>query len=120
MVSEVTRLTQNFYTLHRCVVVRKMKIYLLSLCVILIACSGSNLQSAQWKPAGSGLLTFWAEKIAPDNVLTEYPRPQMVREKWLNLNGLWNYAILSADVQSVQKYDGKILVPFPVESAFPA
>src|SRR6185503_6663602 len=47
----------------------------------------------------------------------EYPRPQMVREKWANLNGLWDYAIAGQDAARPEKFDGKLLVPYPLESA---
>ena len=69
---------------------------------------------AQYAPAGDSLKTRWAAEVTPENVWQEYPRPQMVRDNWLNLNGLWGYAILSKG-QWVDKYDGKILVPFCIE-----
>jgi beta-galactosidase/beta-glucuronidase len=50
----------------------------------------------------------------------EYPRPQMVRSTWTNLNGWWDYAIAPkevADTKSPGFWQGKILVPFPLESA---
>src|SRR6188768_1639911 len=75
---------------------------------------------AQWKPAAGPLMTRWAKDVSPDNVLPEYPRPQMRRGQWLNLNGLWDYAIVdrNSDIVPVPAmYDGKILVPFPIESA---
>lgn len=72
---------------------------------------------AQWKPAGDKIKTVWAEKIDPNNVLPEYPRPIMERDKWQNLNGLWDYAILPMGQQEPQTFDGKILVPFAVESS---
>ena len=73
---------------------------------------------AQWKPAAGPLMTRWAKDVSPDNVHKEYPRPQMVREKWINLNGLWEYSITGGDVREPpQKPDGQILVPFPIESA---
>lgn len=46
----------------------------------------------------------------------EYPRPQMTRPRWQNLNGVWEYAILPAEKAGVSRYEGEILVPFPVES----
>ena len=63
--------------------------------------------------------TRWAAQVTPLNVLPEYPRPQMVRGKWESLNGLWNYAIkeTNAPLPHIDGYDGKILVPYPVESA---
>ena len=51
---------------------------------------------AQWKPAGDKIKTAWAEKINVNSVLPEYPRPIMERADWINLNGLWNYAIQKA------------------------
>ncbi|QOV91961.1 glycoside hydrolase family 2 protein [Humisphaera borealis] len=72
---------------------------------------------ADWKPVGGKLMTRWAKDVSPTNVHPEYPRPQMVRAKWQNLNGLWDYAIKPKDAQPPTAYDGKILVPFPVESA---
>ena len=72
--------------------------------------------AAQWQPAGDKIRTEWAEQVSPENVLPEYPRPQMVRAEWQNLNGLWNYAIRPAGVRP-DGYDGSILVPFAVESS---
>ena len=76
--------------------------------------------SAQWQPVGDRIRTQWAEKVDPQNVLPEYPRPQMTRTQdpngWINLNGLWDYAIAPLGTEPAQ-YDGKILVPFAVESS---
>src|ERR1051326_543920 len=80
----------------------------------LIAAWGSE---AKWKPADGPLKTRWAKDVSPTNALPEYPRPQMVRKEWQNLNGLWDYAITPKDAEKPGKYDGKILVPFCVESA---
>ena len=41
--------------------------------------------------------TRWGEKLDKANVLSEYPRPQLRRESYINLNGVWQYAITSAD-----------------------
>ena len=68
-----------------------------------------------WTP-GDGLKTRWASDVDPSNPLPEYPRPQMVRPEWQNLNGLWNYAILPVADEYV-KPEGEILVPFCAESA---
>jgi hypothetical protein len=70
-----------------------------------------------WHPAPGPLTTRWTAEVSPTNALPEYPRPQLVRSDWLNLNGLWNYAITPAAAMEVTKFDGQILVPFPVESA---
>ncbi len=72
---------------------------------------------AQWKPAGDKIKTEWAEKIDVNNVLPEYPRPMMERSDWKNLNGLWDYAITPAGTPEPAQFDGKILVPFAVESS---
>lgn len=72
---------------------------------------------AQWAPAGDKIKTAWAENVNPQNVWPEYPRPEMVRESWLNLNGEWEYAILPKGQVEPQDFDGKILVPFAVESS---
>ena len=70
-----------------------------------------------WKIADNPLFTPWARDIDPTNPLPEYPRPQMVRREWKNLNGLWDYAIRARDAEQPKEFDGQILVPFPVESA---
>ncbi|MDR1155193.1 MAG: beta-galactosidase, partial [Bacteroidales bacterium] len=72
---------------------------------------------AQWKPAGDRIKTEWAEKIDPQNVLPEYPRPIMERSEWKNLNGLWNCAIAPVGKPRPESFDGRILVPFAVESS---
>ena len=73
--------------------------------------------SAQnWAPAGDHIRTPWAEQVVPAAPLPEYPRPLMQRNEWLNLNGLWNYAVLPLDAP-YEKADGQILVPFCIESS---
>lgn len=76
-----------------------------------------HLSAAEWQPAQGPLKTRWAKDVDPKRPLPEYPRPQMAREGWQNLNGLWDYAILPKDSPRPEKFDGQILVPFPVESA---
>ena len=85
----------------------------------MLGCAVSTLaQSPQlWKPVPSGPLTRWAKEVSPTNVLPEYPRPQMVRGNWQNLDGLWDYAVTDKSVVNAPaNYDGKILVPFPIEA----
>lgn len=72
--------------------------------------------AADWTPAGDLIKTEWASQVGLSNVLPEYPRPQMVRSQWLNLNGLWDYAITS-ETEAYTEAEGKILVPFAVESS---
>lgn len=76
----------------------------------------SHSQSS-WKMRPVAIQTRWAKQVNPTNVLPEYPRPQLVREQWVNLNGLWQYAITDKDAKQPSSFDGEILVPFPVESA---
>ena len=73
--------------------------------------------SDDWKPAGSPIVTRWTNDVSPENVHAEYPRPQLVRSEWLNLNGLWDYAIQPREESAPGNYQGRILVPFPVESS---
>jgi hypothetical protein len=65
-----------------------------------------------WTAKHASIETRWAREVSPTNALPEYPRPQMVREQWLNLNGVWDFGI-----GEVKKFDRKILVPYAVETA---
>lgn len=62
------------------------------------------------------LTTPWTLKVDSKAPLPEYPRPQLVRREWQNLNGLWDYSILPKGVLPETSFIGKITVPFPVES----
>ncbi len=72
---------------------------------------------AEWKPAGNKIMTQWAKDVTPDNAWDEYPRPQLQRENWTRLNGLWNYTITPKDAAEPGAWAGEILVPFCPESA---
>ncbi|NDV58152.1 glycoside hydrolase family 2 protein [Bacteroides sp. 519] len=85
--------------------------------LLLVLTLTTTISFAQWKPAGDKIKTKWAEEINPNNVLPEYPRPIMERNQWQNLNGLWDYAILPLGEKEPNNFDGKILVPFAVESS---
>ena len=60
------------------------------------------------------LYTKWGESLDKNKILQEYPRPQFVRNSYLNLNGEWDYSLINADENP--QYDGKIIVPFSIES----
>jgi hypothetical protein len=76
-------------------------------------------RGADWQPAKGPLMTRWAKDVSPDKVHPEYPRPQMVRNDWVNLNGLWEFAFARDGEEAPvgKTLDGRILVPFPVQSA---
>lgn len=86
------------------------------LTLFLAALAVTSGAAVKWKPAGDKIKTQWAAKVNPANPLPEYPRPQLVRAEWQNLNGLWNYAITPAEAKTF-KSEGQILVPFAVESS---
>ncbi len=76
--------------------------------------------AADWKPADGPLLTRWAKDVSPATAHQEYPRPQLTRSQWQNLNGLWDYAVQPrAQDRKAQTLRTKerFSVPFPVESA---
>jgi beta-galactosidase/beta-glucuronidase len=70
-----------------------------------------------WRPAGNKIMTPWAAGINVEDVLPDYPRPQMQRDRWMTLNGLWEYAIVPKGGTEPAAADGRILVPFAMESA---
>jgi hypothetical protein len=75
------------------------------------------LRAQEWQMQPIPIPTRWDVVVSPTNCLTAYPRPQLVRLQWANLNGLWNYAITEKDASPPAKFDGTILVPYPLESA---
>lgn len=62
------------------------------------------------------IITRWGKAVTAENAWRSYPRPQMKRKDWLNLNGKWDYAITPLNAPRPSRMDGKILVPFAVES----
>ncbi|MHB8133648.1 MAG: glycoside hydrolase family 2 protein [Anaerolineaceae bacterium] len=74
---------------------------------------------SKWEPVPGRIQTRWTKDVDPDCPLPEYPRPQLARSEWMNLNGLWEYAIRPKDVDNDHpaSFDGQILVPYPLESA---
>ena len=94
----------------------KLKSFLAAFSAALAIMSCNTGTNGDWTPAGDRIMTVWGENLDPAEVLQEYPRPQMERPEWLNLNGLWKYAIVPADAEP-DKMEGNILVPFAVESA---
>ena len=83
---------------------------------LLIAAAGAS-PCDTWEPVEIPLTTRWAKKVTPANAWQKYPRPQMKREAWQSLNGLWDYAVTDRSASEVESFDGKILVPYPIEAS---
>ena len=94
------------------------------LCLLAVAAlvALTAISAAEWQRLSARLMTSWGETIDPENVWQEYPRPQLVRGDWMNLNGIWDYYLRTNSVkltyeEKASKFTKKILVPFGVESA---
>ncbi len=102
----------------------KIRIFSLGLIVLFLYPSSLIAQKVSWQPVKGSMTTPWTKDVTPGNVHKEYPRPQMQRKKWNNLNGLWTYKISSSLDNTPKearflkgKGQGEILVPFPIESS---
>ncbi len=91
-----------------------MKIHTYLLLILLLSIKVSAQDS--WKIRGDKIISKWAKEVKPESILQEYPRPQMVRKDWINLNGLWDYTVVD-NLEIPENFTGKILVPFAIESA---
>ena len=76
-----------------------------------------NSQEFKWLPAGNKIKTKWGNNLNQNNIWNEYPRPQLERKDWINLNGLWSYSITDENALNPGNLDEKILVPFSLESS---
>ncbi|MBU2650088.1 MAG: beta-galactosidase [Bacteroidetes bacterium] len=94
-----------------------MKTRIISFLFLLIPlfCLDSCKESYVYAPAPMPLQTRWAQDVTPGNAWPDYPRPQMERAEWLNLNGLWDFEISKKDDEETL-FTRRILVPYPVES----
>jgi len=102
------------------IIVNRMRISLkFSFFVVCLLFSIPVLQAQNWSMKRAVLMTSYAATIDTANVLGEYPRPQMVRNEWKNLNGVWQFqpGTSLTETAPAGKLTSKILVPFPVESA---
>ncbi|MCG5218731.1 AbfB domain-containing protein [Streptosporangium soli] len=88
------------------------------LCAALLLCASLAALPSAPALAAPPLTTPWTAQVTPDNALPEYPRPQLTRPDWSNLNGLWQFAGTgSIDTPPVgQNLAGQVLVPYPIES----
>lgn len=81
-----------------------------------VAVPADRASSKGWKPIAGAMLTPWGENLDPSKVWKEYPRPQMARDQWTNLNGLWEYAVTGKEAGQPGLWTGEILVPFAIEA----
>jgi hypothetical protein len=84
--------------------------------MVLLGVSCTPKKEINWKIAENPILTNWSAEVDPLKPWLLYPRPDLVRNSWMCLNGLWDYAITPKGIKP-EKWDGSILVPYPVESA---
>ncbi|MEV6878609.1 LamG-like jellyroll fold domain-containing protein [Amycolatopsis sp. NPDC051128] len=85
-----------------------------------LAVPGAHAASPpQWQRLAPPLSTPWTGDVSPANALPDYPRPQLTRSKWQNLNGVWEFASAKpGEAAPVGRSLGeRVLVPYPVESA---
>lgn len=82
-----------------------------------LALCAMTAMGQEWSMKPTQIPTRWAAAVNPAQALPEYPRPQLVRAQWQNLNGVWRYAITPKEALPPERYDGAILVPYPLESA---
>ncbi|MFF5565737.1 AbfB domain-containing protein [Streptomyces sp. NPDC012623] len=73
--------------------------------------------ASAWVPEPAPMTTPWTGQVPVDRPLPEYPRPQLTRPDWANLNGIWDFAITSRDAAQPAVFDERIRVPFAPESA---
>lgn len=90
----------------------------LSLLLPVMLAGKLHAQQPTWHAVGDKISSPWAAQVDAAHPLPEYPRPQLVRGHWQNLNGLWEYRIAPGQLGEIpQTYEGQLLVPYPVESA---
>jgi len=82
-----------------------------------IAAPHLHAQQPPWQRVEGKIASEWADRVDPGKPLPEYPRPQIVRDLWKNLNGLWSYSLTPKTAGSAGSPMGSILVPFAIESS---
>ena len=95
--------------MYKAVSCEKTYVLMVLVCGTLLLALCADTIEAKWAPAEGPLMTRWAKDVSPNKVHPEYPRPQMVRKKWQNLNGLWDYAITAKDAPKPAEFDGQIM-----------
>lgn len=102
--------------------IARIVVLLMGLLAVMMPAEPPANAVAMWRQQPAPLSTPWTDQVDPASALPEYPRPQMARNQWLNLNGLWNYLGRSGSATlttppPLAAFTEQILVPFPVESA---
>ncbi|WP_432176534.1 AbfB domain-containing protein [Streptomyces sp. Tue6028] len=92
---------------------------LVLLCAAALTAAAGTAEAAAtaWTPKPAPMTTPWTGQVPTDNPLPEYPRPQLTRPDWANLNGIWDFAVTSADAGQPTSWPDQIRVPFVAESA---
>jgi beta-galactosidase/beta-glucuronidase len=91
--------------------------------VVVCLIAGTPGRCQEWRPSPAPLKTRWAQDVSPENARTEYPRPQLVRSDWKNLNGLWEFDFADsafaqpAELLAGKKLSRRILVPWTFEAS---
>ncbi|MFE2634447.1 AbfB domain-containing protein [Streptomyces scopuliridis] len=83
----------------------------------LVGSATTPAQAAPWTPKPPPMTTPWTGQVPVDNPLPEYPRPQLTRPDWANLNGIWDFAVTGRDAGRPSAFPEQIRVPFVAESA---
>ena len=86
--------------------------------ILILLCLVNSIFIYGYSPDFDHIYTRWAKEVTPENVWQSYPRPQLKRAKWQNLNGMWKYAVTDHNIlKSDVIFEKEILVPFAIESA---
>jgi len=88
--------------------------------IAMAATDGVHAQADDWMPGQAPIATRWAADVAPHEMDRVYPRPQLVRDEWVSLNGLWEFAPAEEGDEAPpfrKTLERRIRVPFPIESA---
>ncbi|ONI76086.1 beta-galactosidase [Actinosynnema sp. ALI-1.44] len=89
------------------------------LLLVITLVTAPQAAAATWVPKTPPLTTPWTSQVSPTNALPEYPRPQLVRSDWQNLNGVWEFrGAPNLNTPPIgQTLPEGVLVPYPIESA---
>lgn len=110
MINEISSKNSNMKT---------KRLFIVAMAAMLVS---TVCHAQEWQRLSAPIMTTWGEQIDPQNVWQEYPRPQLVRPDWINLNGVWEYfrrnnTVNYTYVRTPSSFRQRILVPFGVESA---